>query len=71
MHLFELLSQTDTFGLVTIIFDQKLVDLSQFNTTFDGIDFDVTFVQLTALLPDGPLITSDELIGLHLLSLAR
>ena len=63
-RLFKRFTQSDALFPVRFILDQHLVYLSHFDRTFDLFDFDVAFVEFSALLADGPLIAVYQLLSL-------
>ena len=67
--MFEVFSQSQAFFPISLVFDEYLVDLCHFYTTFDLFDLQVALIKLSSLLTYGTLITVDELLRLSVLLL--
>ena len=65
----EVLAQAQALLPVRFVLHEHLVYLSHLYTSFNLFDFDISLVQLSALLTDRPLVAVDQLLRLRVLLL--
>lgn len=65
-RLFKRFTQSDALFAVRFILYQHLVYLGHLDGTFDLFNFEVAFVEFSALLADGSLIAVYELLSLSM-----
>ena len=57
-------TKSDALLAVVFVFYEHLINLGHLHTALDLFNLEVTLVQLSALLPDRPLVTVNELLCL-------